>query len=347
MRPRGIDNLTMIERIRENEELAGKFHEVESRILSVLNFRDFFEVLLTEISEIFDIPMVWFSLIEDHEVSQLIRQFFSAGVLRERMSLIDRDAFRAITRGQGSPLLVDEGLLPYAKLCPAGWNQRLGSMALVPVTIDGELVGSLNLADRSKERYRPGLNTVFIERLALKVSLCLSNVTAHEKLKKVAHHDPLTDLLNRRAMEGILHREFDRARRHNRPLSLVFLDLDDFKLVNDTYGHDCGDELLKHLAKGMLDMCRGSDVVTRYAGDEFVLILPETPPEKAERLMSRIQTVMRSRPLAFEGNTVSVTTSFGVATSMDASIADPAGLLKAADKLLYRDKQERKQESPT
>ncbi len=332
MRPRGIDNLTMIERIRENEELASKFHEVESRILSVLNFRDFFEVLLTEISDIFDIPIVWFSLIDDHEVSQLIREFSTSGLLKERMSMIDRESFQFITRGQDSPLLIDEGLLPYAKLCPAGWTQRFGSMALVPVSIDGELVGSLNLADRSKDRYRPGL---------------LSNVTAHEKLKKVAHHDPLTELLNRRAMEGILQREFDRARRHSRSLSLVFLDLDDFKVVNDTYGHDCGDELLKHLAQGMLDMCRVSDVVTRYAGDEFVLILPETPPEKAEKLMRRIQAVMKSRPLLFEGSEISVTTSFGIATSKDRSIANTAGLLKAADKLLYRNKQQRKEEKAT
>jgi len=340
-----MDKLTLIERFRENEDLARKFHEVESRILSVLNFRDFFERLLLEISSIFDIPLVWFSLLEETDVSQLIRQSATTKVLRERMNLVDRESFFKLTGQLDRPLLVNERISLYGRLLPPNRSLNIGSMAVVPVTLDGELVGSLNLADGSSSRYAPGLNMVLLERLALKVSLCLSNVTAHEKLGKVAHHDPLTNLLNRRAMESILQREFDRSRRYGRPLSVVFVDLDDFKLVNDTFGHDCGDLLLKHLADSMVRMCRASDVVTRYAGDEFVLILPETVQTRAAQLMQRIRAELARQPLMFDKKAITVTASFGIASTEDDSIADIAMLLKAADKMLYCSKTTRKKDA--
>lgn len=337
-----MDKLTMIERFRENEDLARKFHDVESRILSVLNFRDFFERLLLEISSIFEIPLVWFSLLEESDDSHLIRQSTTSKVLRERMNLIDRDNFLQLVGHPDRTLLVNERITRYSRLLPPNRSLNIGSMAVVPVTLDGELVGSLNLADGSSSRYAPGLNTVLLERLALKVSLCLSNVTAHEKLSKVAHHDPLTDLLNRRAMETILLREFDRARRYHRPLSVVFVDLDDFKQVNDSYGHDSGDLLLQHLAASMLRMCRASDVVTRYAGDEFVLILPETVRARAAQLVQRIRTELAHFPLMLAGEAVAVTASCGIASTEDESIADMAMLLKAADTMLYASKTNRK-----
>ncbi|MDY0267585.1 GGDEF domain-containing protein [Trichloromonas sp.] len=339
-----MDQLTLIERFRENEELARKFHEVESSILSVLNFRDFFEHLLLDIGEIFAIPQVWFSLLDDVDLSRLIRHSATSKLLRERIKVVDRETFAQLLPDTERPLLVNEGLHRYLRLLPASGLQALGSLALVPVTLDGEVVGSLNLADRSVSRYAPGLNTVLVERLALKVSLCLSNVTAHEKLQKVAHYDPLTELLNRRAMESILQREFDRARRYARPLSLVFIDLDDFKRVNDTYGHDCGDLLLKHLAAGLSRLCRASDVVTRFAGDEFVLILPETGRERAEKLMVRILGDLARHPLLVDREPIRITASYGIASSENDAIGDTAALLKVADQQLYASKEARKQE---
>ncbi|MEJ2200699.1 MAG: sensor domain-containing diguanylate cyclase [Desulfuromonadaceae bacterium] len=337
-----MDKLTLLERLRENEELARKFHEVEISILSVLNFRDFFERLLLDISSIFEIPLVWFSLLEETDVSPLIRQFTTTQVLRDRVNLLGRATFLRLVDSQGRSRLINEDLETYAPLFPPNRSQSIGSLAVVPVTLDGELVGSLNLADPSSSRYAPGLDRVLIERLALKVSLCLSNVTAHEKLSRVAHYDPLTNLLNRRAMEGILQREFDRARRYGRALSVVFADLDDFKIVNDHYGHDCGDLALKHLSDRMLRLCRASDVVTRYAGDEFVLILPETSRERAALLMQRIVAELDRSPLVFDGRKIFVKASYGIASTEDEALADTTLLLKAADRQLYEVKARRK-----
>ena len=169
----------------------------------------------------------------------------------------------------------------------------------------------------------------------MKVSLCLSNVTAHEKLQFMAYHDPLTGLLNRRVMEAVLKREFNRAERYASNLSIVFLDLDNFKRINDVYGHDCGDDLLKYVGGCLLEMSRDTDVVARFAGDEFIIILPETPKNSAENLMKRVKSYFSQHPLIANDRSIPISISFGVASTEGKSVKDPDSLLKDADEMLY------------
>jgi diguanylate cyclase (GGDEF)-like protein len=349
-----IDLNALLHRLQENEEIARKFAAVETAILSILKFRDLFEVLLTEIRERFRVPYVWISMIENSDLQSLISSLASSEMLRERMSVIDRRSFRDLVGSTMTPVLVNEDLKPYFKLLPQKKKYFIKSMAMAPLSLDGEIIGSLNQADFSPERFSPGIDTSLLEQLAVKVSLCLSNVTAHEKLRYMAFHDPLTGLLNRRVMETVLQREFNRARRYKSPLSVVFIDLNDFKAVNDTYGHDCGDDLLQFLGSNLVKMSRDSDVVARFAGDEFVLILPETTAENAEHLMERVCTYLKSTPLKVGAKAITCTISYGVACSRDPLLRDPAALLKAADERLYeakarlktKPKKRRKNEGP-
>ncbi|HSM74206.1 MAG TPA: DUF484 family protein [Desulfobacterales bacterium] len=349
-----IDLNALLHRLQENEEIARKFAAVETAILSILKFRDLFEVLLTEIRERFKVPYVWISMIENSDLQSLISSLASSEMLRERMSVIDRRSFRDLVGSTMMPVLVNENLKPYFKLLPQKKKYFIKSMAMAPLSLDGEIIGSLNQADFSPDRFSPGIDTSLLEQLAVKVSLCLSNVTAHEKLRYMAFHDPLTGLLNRRVMETVLQREFNRARRYKSPLSVVFIDLNDFKAVNDTYGHDCGDDLLQFLGSNLVKMSRDSDVVARFAGDEFVLILPETTAENAEHLMERVGTYLKSTPLKVGAKEITCTISYGVACSRDPLLRDPAALLKAADERLYeakarlkaKPKKRRKNEGP-
>jgi diguanylate cyclase (GGDEF)-like protein len=180
------------------------------------------------------------------------------------------------------------------------------------------------------------MDTTHLEQLAIKVSLCLSNVTAHEKLRYMAYHDPLTGLINRRVMETILKREFARHKRYHKYLSVVFIDLDKFKQINDTYGHDCGDALLVYFANQLRSMCRDIDVASRFAGDEFVLILPETADQAAITLLQRIEAQIAKRPLKYDSHRIPVRMSFGVACTIDPRISDAEALLKKADQRLYK-----------
>ncbi|MDY6905530.1 MAG: diguanylate cyclase [Thermodesulfobacteriota bacterium] len=331
--------VTLYDRLRENEEIARKFYEVEKKILTILRFKDLFEVLLTEIRNQFNIPYVWLTFIQSSDTLNLLESMTDMDEdLKSSINIIDQTAFFALVGRQTEPILINEDLKPWMKLLPGERNYLVKSMAVAPITMDGEIIGSLNQADASPTRFDPDMDPSLLEQLATKVSLCMSNVTAHEKLKFLAYHDPLTGLLNRRVMEKALAREVNRARRYHLPLSVIFIDLDYFKVVNDTHGHKTGDALLAYLAANLSEKTRETDIVARFAGDEFVIILPETSAGPAASLIDRIKTYLDTSPLIQDdGTAIPVSITYGVASmeDIDAAEENPELLLKKADERLY------------
>jgi len=114
-------------------------------------------------------------------------------------------------------------------------------------------------------------------------------------------------------METVLNREFKRAQRYKSPLSLAFIDMDDFKIVNDRFGHECGDALLQDVAGQLVKITRDSNVVARYGGDEFVIILPGTPVQEASKLLQRLQQHFLDKPMPYDERAIAASISFGVA----------------------------------
>ena len=332
----------ILERISDNEEIAKKFFEIEVSILSILDFEGLFKRLLSEIREKFDIPCVWISFIDKSEVSALLQTLTVSKDLKERLNFIDRKTFLRLTENKTSSLLLNGDLHPFHPMLPKGQLNFIRSLAVSPISLHGEIIGSLNQADFSPLRYRPGMDTQLLEQLAVKISICLSNVIAHERLKWLAVRDPLTGLLNRRIMETVLNREFKRAQRYKSPLSLAFIDLDDFKVINDRHGHECGDALLKYVAGQLGDTTRDSDVVARYGGDEFVIILPGTPVQEANKLLQRLQQHFKDKPMRYKEKALAVSISFGVASMADRNATDPGSLLREADTMLYNIKKNKK-----
>jgi diguanylate cyclase (GGDEF)-like protein len=215
------------------------------------------------------------------------------------------------------------------------------SIAIIPITFEGKPAGSLNLADTSPERYMPGVDGSFLEQLGIVVSICLLNVAAHEELNTLAFKDPLTGVLNRRAMENALKREFARAKRYMMPLTLVFIDLDHFKKINDKYGHDYGDDLLRFVASNIMDMARESDIIARYAGDEFVMILPGTSHIEAGKYVKRLKDFFSQNSLPVKDTHLRASFTCGIASVGDVGVSDAASLLKRADERLYEAKESR------
>ena len=333
-----MDIHTILQRLKENEALARKFHEIETSILTIFNYQDLFEELLDQIQLKFGVPLVWLSIIKDSEVSRLAERLSDKEIWRERINIIARKELVNITANRMTPRLINRNVASYASIFPGAARIPIKSFAIAPISLDGKLIGSLNQGDSSPTRFHPDLDTSLLERLALKVSLCLSNVTAHEKLRAMVFHDPLTGLLNRRAMDNALKREFSRSTRYHRPLSVVFIDLNNFKMINDTYGHETGDAVLKHLAAILMQEKRETDIIARFAGDEFVAVLSDTSFDAADLFMRRIKTLIY-HPLLIAGVFLRVRFSYGIASTQQGTFKDAHALLKAADTQLYRVKQ--------
>ena len=157
---------------------------------------------------------------------------------------------------------------------------------------------------------------------------------AHQ-LEQEARTDPLTGLANRRYWTEWVTKEFERARRYSHPLSCSLLDLDHFKTVNDAHGHDVGDAVLIELARVMRRNVRPSDLICRYGGEEFTILLPETDLEGAVEQAHRLRRALETAEIRLHGLTIKVTASLGVATFPSPSALTADDLVRAADKAMY------------
>jgi diguanylate cyclase (GGDEF)-like protein len=158
-----------------------------------------------------------------------------------------------------------------------------------------------------------------------------------EQLEKLATTDGLTGLVNRRQFITLAESELTRFRRYGRPVSMLLLDIDDFKSVNDRFGHDAGDRMIVHVARLCNENKRDADIVARIGGEEFAVLLPETGIENSCAVGERLRGLVSSRPLEFSGEKIPVTVSVGVA-EFDGTMSGVSDLMKLADRMLYRAK---------
>jgi diguanylate cyclase (GGDEF)-like protein len=184
-------------------------------------------------------------------------------------------------------------------------------------------------------------NTLLYERLR-KEHLSLER--ANREIRQLSRTDSLTGCYNRGHLNELLPREIKRAVRYKHPMALAMCDIDHFKKVNDTYGHQCGDEVLKIFVRSISELIRGdTDWLARYGGEEFLLVLPETKLENAYGLAQRLRKHIAQKIIETKEDKVTITASFGV-TGFDPSIPSksitPEVLINTADKYLYEAKKQ-------
>jgi diguanylate cyclase (GGDEF)-like protein len=160
----------------------------------------------------------------------------------------------------------------------------------------------------------------------------------HEEIYRMAIFDGLTQIHNRRYFEEFVEREIHRSHRHGRPLALLLFDVDHFKAINDQYGHLTGDYVLRHLALIVRRRVRREELFARYAGDEFVVVLPESGLDDALKFADHLRAKLNESEFVFEAQTLNVTVSIGGA-EIAPDITAPTQLVAAADAALYRAKQ--------
>jgi diguanylate cyclase len=157
-----------------------------------------------------------------------------------------------------------------------------------------------------------------------------------EEQRKIAETDPLTQVANRHKFEQRLQEEYSRWRRYRHPLSLVLLDLDHFKQVNDQHGHATGDRVLQEVSRRLVDSVRGADLVARFGGEEFVILMPETNLTDATKAANKIRRTIAASPIETPDGPIQVTVSMGVAEFEHDDT--PEDVLQRADAALYRAK---------
>lgn len=208
-----------------------------------------------------------------------------------------------------------------------------------PVELGTEVFGVLNLNGDSNGFFgKLDLNLVRLVSETLAASL--GNHLRHEQMNRLAITDGLTRLHNHRYFQERLAQEFERARRFSQDLSLILMDIDFFKRVNDTYGHPVGDVILKTVASRISAHLRKIDLTARYGGEEFAMLLPQTNIEMAMAVAERIREDMAAKPIETDRGSLTVTISLGVCDASVNGVTRAADLVRKADEALYAAKKD-------
>lgn len=225
--------------------------------------------------------------------------------------------------------------LPFS---PLESSRKIGSLAIVPLVVDDELIGAV-CVEGDEEAQITSVEAELLSMLAPVASVALKNVEQLQDVTQKSNHDALTGLANRRQFEERLRHHLLEHARHRQPVSLILLDIDMFKTVNDIFGHQGGDEVLKEVAEAARNTVREIDLCARYGGEELAILLPQTnlagASRTAERLREAVANLRVTPPNG--GSPITVTASFGVASYTESVKAGDL-LFPAADMALYQAK---------
>jgi diguanylate cyclase (GGDEF)-like protein len=239
-----------------------------------------------------------------------------------------------IARTRDMLIVEDVSKHPLYQNNPGNW---LGSIIGIPLMMGSRVIGVMNLA-RNRTGQFPQSDIRLLTLLADQASIAIINARLHQAVSQQARMDVLTNLPNRRALDERLEDEIKRSTRSGRVFSVIMMDLDGFKQINDTYGHDIGDDVLRQVATSLQNAMRASDFLARYGGDEMTLVLPETDLNQSKVVAKKINRHMENLVIQLLGEkTTKMSLSGGIAIYPDHAKSAP-GLIRAADEALYRAK---------
>jgi len=219
-------------------------------------------------------------------------------------------------------------------------NYKTNNCAIAPLICQDRVVGVLNLADKIENESFDSEDIALIELFSQLVGASIGNIKLFERIQRQATTDGLTGLANHKTFYEILERELWRSRRYGGQISLIMIDIDNLKKINDTYGHRAGDKVIREVSRKIKDCIRQIDTAARYGGDEFVVILPKTSLADAVVVAERMVDVVAHSPATWKKEQIALSISVGLG-QYDAD-TNPQDITSGSDRALYTAKQEGK-----
>lgn len=305
---------SLYEKALQNETILRRYQQFELVLLDLVDFESLLNALLQNSVDYFQLDSVELWLFDpQNTLTELLPEEPS---YPGRLRLLNRSReLDDLYLDEMSVSLIAKDDIEKYSLFP---DIEIQSAAMLPLVRRGVLVGSLHFGAKGHKRFTADKSTDFITHLSSIVAACFENVVNLERLNRLSLYDVLTQVKNRRAFHQALDEEISRAGRNNDPLSLLFVDLDHFKHINDTYGHPMGDKVLNVVAQFINELLRKTDHVCRYGGEEFALVLPNCDKLLALEIAERIRVQVSELSIENEadveelGSQVSITLSIGV-----------------------------------
>jgi diguanylate cyclase (GGDEF)-like protein len=327
-----IQNVWLFQAVRRRAEEAETLRQASSAVTSALDLAMVLERILIQVARVIKYDSAAVFLVEEEGLHMVAARGFpvQTGLIGQYFP-VDNRLFQEMTR-RGQPIIM-------ADASSDKRFQRWGNVSHVrgwigiPLLTMGKAIGCLTIDSREVNAYDV-VDASLVQSFANEAAIAIEKARLFQQVQQLAVTDPLTGLYNRRYFFDVGQKEFRRARRTNRPLSLIMLDVDHFKSFNDTYGHLVGDRVLIAMARQCQLAVRELDIVARYGGEEFVILLPETPLDAAYTIAERIRSVLAQMTVDIGDQGVWVSVSFGVAEA-DEDCDDLEMLFQHADKALY------------
>lgn len=339
-----VNNL--MARIEENQKIQQHYHQFEFELLACTSLAELLEHLLLDARRHFDLAAVSLVLLDrDYSLRDLLRKLDISLFDNHLQLRHNEEFFKSMYPHPERVKLGGLDLMTASRLFPG--LAQLGSAACLPLVRQGRFIGGLHFGSVSATRFTPDKAADFVFHLASIVALCLESCIGREHLRQQGQVDMLTQVKNRRSFELDFAKELERAERGDDPLTCMFVDIDHFKRVNDSFGHQAGDLCLKAVAQQVSKQLRKTDLLTRYGGEEFVSILPRCQAPQAEIIAERIrQSVDQMRITTEDRRSIAVTVSVGMSTWQPLGERTPdlgdvgKRLLARADEAMYTAKRD-------
>ena len=335
----------LLKNAHENQHKLKRFEEIEFKLMAAESIKALLLILHDEYARLFKLDACTL-LLDDTDLSlrHLIPESMYESQNNQFLTLLNFPV--ELEKLKYLPTQITTGSYQLAKHQWLMDSPNIESIAVIPLIRQGKKIGVFCCGSYDRNRFKVHKASDFLQRLSFIMAVCIENALNLERLKLSSMTDDLTQVRNRRFFDQRLPEELSRRDRSLNAISCLFLDIDHFKSVNDTYGHGIGDDVLRQVAQRVQTVLRSQDVLARYGGEEFALLLPDTGNDEAMMVAQRIITAVNKNRIVIDRNVIlTVTISAGVSTLMtEETINDikelGMKLLSSADQALYDAKEQ-------